>query len=170
MLSTMAAITSILQIASQIALILTLVVVIWYTAETHLLRRLQIRPALIVTADLDNDALVVRNLGSSVALNLEIPDFEGLGIMISAKPNWLDFLGVNRDHLIRLRSQDPQWVGLAFTAIFADGPLRILLRYQDIDGHSYETQTEVTSKRTKIVYSRRIGFWSRLDLKVWRKS
>lgn len=161
--------TTILQIASQIALILTLVVVVWYTAETHLLRRLQIRPALIVTADLDNDALVVRNLGSSVALNLEIPDFKGLELMISAKPNWLDFLGVNREHLIRLKSQDPQWVGLAFTAIFADGPLRILLRYQDIDGHSYETQTEVTSNRTRVVYSRRIGFWSKLYMKVWRK-
>lgn len=152
---------NILQIVAQIALILTLLVVIWYTWETHLLRRLQIRPALIVTVDLDNDALIIQNVGSSVALNVEIPDFKGLELMISTKPNWLNFLGVDEEHLIRLKSQDPQWVGLAFTAIFAKAPLWILLRYQDIDGHTYETQTQVTSKRTEIIYTRRIRFWSK---------
>ncbi|HXH49491.1 MAG TPA: hypothetical protein VNM47_09110 [Terriglobia bacterium] len=168
MLSTMAATASILQIASQVALILTLGVVIWYTAETHLLRRLQVRPALILTLNLSGNELFIRNVGSSAALNVEIPNFKGIQLMISASPDWLDFLTVNGQQTIMLCSQATNWVGMDYTVVLAKGPLRILLRYQDIDGHSYETQTEVTSKGTKILYTRRIGFWSKLFKKVRR--
>ena len=150
-----------LQIASQIALILTLCVVIWYTAETHLLRRLQIRPALILTLNLSGNELLIRNVGSSAALNVEIPDFKGIQLMISASPDWLDFLTVNGQQRIMLCSRAANWVGMDYTVVLAEGPLQILLRYQDIDGHSYETKTEVTSNGTRIMYSRRIRSWSK---------
>lgn len=151
---------NILQIAAQFALIATLGAVIWYTVETHLLRRLQVRPSLVLTADLDNGALLIRNVGTSAALNVEIPDFQGgLSQMISAGPNWLDFLQVGDKRTIDLRFP-PGSPGMALEAIFAEG-LLILLRYQDIDGQSYETQTQVTSKRTEILHTRRIRFWSR---------
>jgi hypothetical protein len=146
---------NILEILAQVSLILTLAVVAWYSWETHMLRRLQIRPALILTVDLDNDAMLIRNVGSSAALNVEIPDFRGLSQVISARPNWLDFLEVGQKVTIGLRF--PQGSpGMAFEAIFAKDALQILLRYQDIDGHSYETQTHVTSKGSKILYTRRV--------------
>jgi hypothetical protein len=155
----MAATVNLLHIAAQVTLILTLFVVAWYTWETHLLRRLQIRPALIVTVDLDNNALFVRNLGSSAALNIEIPDFQGAAQIISANPGWFDFLQANEHREIGLRSPIAKWQGLVFETVLADGPLLIFLRYQDIDGISYETETEVSLKRTRIVYTRRVSLW-----------
>ena len=148
-----------LEIAAQFALILTLIVIAWYTWETHLLRRLQVRPALILTADLQTNTLYLRNVGNSAALNIEIPDFQGAHQTIAARPNWLNFLGVNEQRGIGVHLPPGGLGGLDFEAIFAGGPLRIPLRYQDIDGHPYETLTEVTTQRTHIAYTRRIRRW-----------
>ncbi len=162
---------SVLSVVGQIALVLTLFAVVWYTTETHLLRRLQIRPALLLSVDISSNQLCLQNVGSSAALNVQISDFKGYSKgtrrPIPVHPNWFPVLSVNDQRTLETLPQDR--VGLAFVAIFADAPLQLLLSYEDIDGRSYRTLAEVDTKRTRIVYTRRVyPCWDRLKIKFGR--
>ncbi|RJP79505.1 MAG: hypothetical protein C4522_10375 [Desulfobacteraceae bacterium] len=149
--------------AQTIAVVLTGVVLIWYTIETQLLRKesqkqteIQIRPFVIV--ELKNRKFYLKNLGHGPALNVKIRP-----VQVSSEESIIIKFGetvptINPGETIELKVEgfhhgNP--TGDFFTAHlnpeYANRNLSIFIDYQNIDLVQYTTRERVSPKKWEIV-------------------
>lgn len=149
--------------AQTIAVVLTGLVLIWYTIETQLLRKesqkqteIQIRPFVIV--ELKNRKFFLKNIGQGPALNVSVRP-----VQVSSDEQIIIKFGdmiptINPGETIELKAEGfhkGNSTGDFFTAHlnpeYANRNLSIFIDYQNIDLKSYSTRERVSPKKWAIV-------------------
>jgi len=126
-------------VAAFVVYFLTLIVIAWYTDETHSLRLQQIRPYVLLIREGSQYKLM--NAGNGAALNIRVSD-ERTGTGPTSLPWDIPAIltaGQERDPFPLGASLDSGSNPVALAVVEPDGFFNATFAYEDVEGKGYET-------------------------------
>ena len=146
-----------------VAIILTGIIIIWYTIETKLLRyetqkqtEIQIKPFIILK--IKDGEFILHNIGHGPALNVKIQP-----VQVSSREEIVirfeeAFPTLKPDESISIKAQSfrkGKSAGDFFLAHldpkYANRNLNVVIEYQDINMHAFSTKERISPQKKKII-------------------